>query len=84
MMILFLSLSFTGEVLYDVTHPISNFSYVNLHKTPAKLELIFPAMDVPAMGYKIYQVERVETPTKERKKNSDGMKYKFGTQVRQE
>lgn len=81
--ILTLIFSFTGPVLYDVTHSLSNFSYVELHTTPSKLELVFPAVNIPAMGYKIYQVERDMTPKKEKKVYLDGkMKYKFGTKVR--
>lgn len=72
-----------GNEVYDVTTPLSNFSFVELHgQTPAKLELVFAARKIPPMGYKMYYVEKINKRSRQIDVGvSERTKFKYGTEV---
>lgn len=67
--------------MYDVTRPVSNFSFVDLPEKPAKYELVFAARDLPPMGYKIYYIERVANKNLKKSKRNTHQGYRYGTSV---
>lgn len=70
-----------GTEVYDVTQPLSDFSFVDLPEKPAKYELVFAARDLPPMGYKIYYIEKVANKNLNKLRRNISHGYRYGTIV---
>lgn len=71
-----------GDELYDIFDTIHSFDYVKESVKPASRELVFVARDLPALGIKVYYVEKTtqESEYKPFKELTDEDDGKFGTE----
>ena len=72
-----------GDELYDIFDTIHSFDYVKESVKPASRELVFVARDLPALGIKVYYVEKTtqESEYKPFKELTDEDDGKFGTET---
>lgn len=55
---------FSGVEQCDIVPTFGNFGFVKLSKQPSPHEIVFSAKDVPALGFRLYHVDKTSNGTK--------------------